>query len=255
MIKPEIKRLSYSSVALWNYCPRAWILRYEYGYRTPSSLAQIFGTAMHKTIQMSLLENKELSSCTDYFQDAFYKIMFESPTRARIIDATDDISMGIKLLDDPMTNGILKTIKVKAESQIEHEFEFRVPEVRPPVIGFIDILDNDGIPYDIKTSRWDWTHEKAMEETQPDFYLTALEHEGTPSPGNKFTYIIIKKYDPPSSYLIETERPNYKEKTYDLVSDMWKGVKSKLWELDCTRDACARCELAKECGKLNTWLV
>lgn len=255
MIKLEVKRLSYSSVALWNYCPRAWVLRYEYKYKTPSSIAQIFGTAMHKTIQSSLLENKELNLFSNYFQNIFYKTMFERPTRARVVDATEAIVLGQQIIDDPMTNGIFQTIKVKAESQIEHEFKFRVPKVRPPVIGFIDIIDNEGIPYDIKTSAWDWTYERAMDEIQPDFYLTALEDEGIPSPNNKFTYIIVKKHNSPTTYLIETERPHHRERSYDIISDMWNGVKSKLWESDCTREACKRCEFKNECEKLKVWLV
>ncbi len=250
-MKPEIQKLSYSSVALWNYCPRAWLLRYHYKYTTPSSPAQVFGTAMHKAIQASLLEKRELSEMVPGFQNYVFNSIFENKIAIRANDVTTLVVMGQNILSDPMIGGILGTIKVETESQIEREFEFRVPEVRPPVMGFIDIVDNDGIPYDIKTSKWQWTEEKAMEEMQPDFYLTALEAAGTPSPDAKFTYIIIMKTEEPFAYLIETTRPNYKERTYEMVQKMWEGVKAKEWENDCVRQACKTCGLAKECSRLK----
>lgn len=251
MMKPEIQKLSYSSVALWNYCPRAWLLRYHYKYVTPSSPAQVFGTAMHKAIQASLVEKQTLSSMATRFQNNVYEAIFENKIALRANDITTLVISGQKILEDPMIGGILETIKVETESQVEREFEFRVPEVRPPVMGFIDIVDNDGIPYDIKTSKWQWTEEKAMEEMQPDFYLTALEDAGTPSPNAKFTYIIVMKTEEPFVYLIETTRPDYKERTYEMVQKMWEGVKAKEWEMDCVRPACKTCGLTKECARLK----
>jgi len=251
MMKPEIQKLSYSSVALWNYCPRAWLLRYHYKYTTPSSPAQVFGTAMHKAIQASLLEKRSLSDMTSRFQNYMFNAIFENKIAIRANDVTTLVISGQNILNDPMIGGILETIEVEAESQIEREFEFRVPEVRPPVMGFIDIVDNDGIPYDIKTSKWQWTEEKAMKEMQPDFYLTALEAAGTPSPDAKFTYIIIMKTEEPFAYLIETTRPNYKERTHEMVQKMWEGVKAKEWENECIRPACKSCGLIKECGRLK----
>lgn len=251
MMKPEIQKLSYSSVALWNYCPRAWLLRYHYKYVTPSSAAQVFGTAMHKAIQTSLVEKRDLSSMAAGFQNQVFSAIFDNKIAIRANDVTTLVISGQRILNDPMIGGILGTIKVEAESQVEREFEFRVPNVRPPVMGFIDIVDNDGIPYDIKTSKWQWTDGKAMEETQPDFYLTALEDAGTPSPDAKFTYIIVMKTEEPFAYLIETQRPNYKERTYELVQKMWEGVKTREWENECARPACKNCGLAKECGRLK----
>lgn len=247
----NIQKLSYSSIALWNFCPRAWLLRYHYKYTTPSSIAQAFGTAMHRSVQTALLENRDLSEMAESFQNNVHLALSENKINARANDIVNAIVAGQNILKDPMVGGILNTIKVNTESQIEHKFEFRVPEVRPPVMGFIDIIDNDGIPYDIKTSKWEWSYEKAMAEMQPDFYLTALKDEGTPSANNKFTYIILMKTTEPAAYLIETERPNYKERTYGLVQKMWKGVKAKEWKGDCFGEQCKMCGLVKECGRLK----
>jgi len=247
----NITKLSYSSVALWNYCPRAWLLKYHFGFTTPSSLAQSFGTAMHRSIQKSLVDKVSLISLSKTFHKEIFKAIAENKVSYKINDIKNAITLGENILKSPMIGEIFKTINVKAGAQIEHKFEFRVPKVRVPVIGFIDIIDDNGIPYDIKTSKWLWSFQKAMEETQPDFYLTALEYEGIPSPNNEFIYAIVMKTEEPSAYLIETKRENYKKRTHELVQNMWKGVEEKAWEHTIENKNCENCGLRKQCEMLK----
>lgn len=249
----NINKLSYSNIALWNFCPRAWILRYHYGIRTPSSSAQVFGTVIHRVIQKSLLEKTKLKHQIDQLQKEIYKAMRENKLPCNINEITELIYMGNKILKDPMTSEILETINISSESQIEHKFEFRVPGVRVPIIGYIDIIDDNGVPYDIKTSKWDWSYDKAIKELQPDFYLTGLDYENRKSPNDQFTYIIVMKTEEPSSYFIDTNRPNYKERTYEIIKNTWKGIKNREWELDQEKPACRTCDLKKECHLVKSW--
>lgn len=244
----KLDHLSYSSVMAWHQCPRSWWLHYVRGYSTPPNGAYAFGTAMHRAIQNSLVDGGISQKSADLFHKdlevASLEAMYPMPSK----EFADLTALGRALLLEPNVQLLLNSVRISSQEQVERRLEFMVPGVPIPIVGYIDLLDDFGYPYDIKTSKWDWDEGKADAEVQPDFYLTALDANNIPGHGGKFSHIIvIKNIHSPNAYFMDTVRTNWKEKTYDLVQSMWNGVMREDYLDPSHRAACTGCKFDGLC--------
>ena len=244
----KAKHLSYSSISLFSRCPREWWLRYQYGISSPPTPALSFGTAMHKTIQGALLLNGDILTAGRKFETNLVQACLKDSIRLGTNDKANLLKLGQDLLNEPIIQQMIGEIKVSGPEQVEKKVEFLVPGVDLPVIGYIDIIDNNGHPYDIKTSAWDWDEARADAEIQPDFYLTALDLEGDHRHAGDFSHLIlVKKPDNPTAYMMDTHRVGYQERVFALVQKTWDGIQSEAWESKVVRSACANCKLKGPC--------
>ena len=244
----KIKHLSYSSIQLWNECPRLWWLKYKYSISPAGISAFPFGTAIHESIQGALLTGGINTETVKQFRSRLESAIMRDNIQISNRERLELINTGEGILEDPTIQQLINTIRVTDPTHVEYRVEFQVPGVPLPILGYIDILDDLGQPFDIKTSKYDWVESRATEEIQPDFYLTALDALGDHRHAGHFTHLIlIKTPDAPSAYLMESDRVNYKERVEDVVRSMWAGVESRAWESRIVRDACAHCRLTVQC--------
>ena len=242
------QHLSYSSVKLWNQCPREWWLKYKYQITSPSIPAFAFGTAIHQSIQRALLEGGVDDAVVDRFEDLLKTTAVSQGIQMGPASLYEQVNLGKSILGDHYIRQLLNNIKVSTEAQIERRVEFFVPGVDLPVIGYIDIIDDSGHPYDIKTSKYDWDEGRSEEEVQPDFYLTALDELGDTSHNGSFSHLIlVKNQSAPTAYLMTTHREGYKKRVFDMVQQMWEGVKMQLWEPRIEHSGCRGCRVAAIC--------
>lgn len=247
----ELTHLSYSSVSLWHACPRAWYLKYGLGIYDPPSAAQIYGTAMHQTVQNALIHNYHMMAAADNFETNFLRELNNRDAELTDRDIQYHIELGRETLGDPFSAELFKSISISDAAQIEKKIEFMVPGVPIPVLGYIDIVDDAGAIYDIKTSRSDWSQERADEGTQVDFYLTAMDSLGDHRHGGKFTYIVMTKIRP-TVYFLDTARDDYQQRVYSLVQEAWEGISSGVEpeREDYLGDRCDKCWSVTTC-RLN----
>ena len=244
----NIKHLSYSSVQLWNECPRLWWLKYKYSITPAGTSAFPFGTAIHESIQQALLNGGLNKETVKQFHNLLARATTKDNIRISPREMAELIIMGEGLLEDPIIQQLINSIRVTDPTHVEYKVEFRVPGVPIPILGYIDILDDLGQPFDIKTSKYDWVEARAAEEIQPDFYLTALDQIGDHRHGGLFTHLIlIKNANAPMAYMMESNRVDYEKRVFDTVQAMWQGVESRAWEQRTVRGACARCPLTVQC--------
>ena len=71
------------------------------------------------------------------------------------------------------------------------------------MVGYIDVITADGIPGDFKTSARTWTVDKALNETQPLFYLAALNQIGVREVNLRFRHYVFVKTKTPQFQVIE----------------------------------------------------
>ena len=208
--------LSYSSVSTFAYCPRMWWLNYVRGVRTPSSPAQMYGTAVHTIIE-GMMVGKPVDAVTAVKMAAAKNGVRGTSLKGFDIQATADDIMSI--MEDPGVASVLAGIRVDP-GNVEVLIEFEVPGVPHKVIGYIDAIQTDGVPLDIKTSAWDWDDDRAKNETQPMFYLRAL------NTGNeKFDHLVfVKNSLVPRAYVIRTEYPGFLERVDAMVLEAWEGM-------------------------------
>lgn len=228
MIK-EFDHFSYSNVSLWYQCPRAWYIRYVEEILPASSNAQLFGTAVHNAIENDMLNKtsiahksfeqhlkqavKERGNGNLFPQEDFKKMCEEAET----------------IFGDPMVQWIIEGVNA---IEIERYIEFRVPNVPVPIIGYIDVVCDDGVPLDIKTSWNDWGNTRARTELQPNFYLYAMDilNIAGKRHGGRFRHlVVVKRTDAPRAYVLETRRDNYIETVDSMVQTMWAGIKDQAW--------------------------
>lgn len=237
-----IKHLSYSSISNWNNCHRMWWLTYVRGIRQPASQAQMYGTAVH-----TIIEGLMVGSPVDAVKAVKMAIAKNgaqgTSTRSliEIKETADDI---MSIIDDPGVTSVIAGVKVDF-GNTEVLVEFSVPDVPYPIIGYIDAIQTNGIPLDIKTSAWDWDDDRAANETQPMFYLRALNTKN-----NLFDHLVfVKSSLIPRAYIIRTEYPDFAKKVDDLVIEAWNGM--KVWINSekspplCTNEKC-------QCRRIRT---
>ena len=91
---------------------------------------------------------------------------------------------------------------MKLVQKLSAKVELRVPGVPVPVIGYIDLILEDGTPADLKTSKSSWPEAKATDSLQGLFYLAALNQAGMKTSG-KFTHLIFVKTKEPKVQVLE----------------------------------------------------
>jgi len=230
----EIQYLSYSSINLFLTCGEAW--RRKYIEREPQSTtpALLFGSALHNTIEQHIAyraEGKEEPILTMW--RTFWNGAVEREIECEWGADTPEqhYNEGIRLLSNPDLQQMVNRLTPLRDDSglfMERKIELRVPGVPVPIIGYIDIVTNDGIPGDFKTSAQQWSNEKARAELQPLTYLAALNQMGRNVPGLRFRHYVMTKTKVPKVQVIETQHTwDSIFWFYGLVQQVWRAIESE----------------------------
>lgn len=233
---PEISYLSYSSINLFLTCGEAWRRKYIAKVPQPSTPALVFGSALHNTIEACISNrHSELP-----LEDDLYTLWAEKwgaaverePNCEWGADTPEQhFNEGMRLLANPELRQLVQRLTPLKDEQglfIERKVELRVPSVPVPIIGYIDLVTNDGIPGDFKTSAQMWTQDKAKEELQPLFYLAALNQMGRNVPGLRFRHYVMTKTKQPKVQVIESQHTwDAIFWLYDLITHVWEAIEAE----------------------------
>lgn len=247
-----IEHLSYSSISTYLLCPRSWRYRYIDKVETPVSPALVFGSAFHDALE-AYVKDKE-SPLAHHWNTAW-----KAQTESRDVSwdkepAAYDV-LGIAMFSKEETVQVVDAIKplmINDYPMIEERVELRVPGVPVPVIGFIDVIEKDGIPADFKTSARSWTQKRADDELQPTFYLAALNQLGFEmNPDLMFRYyVFVKNAKKPALQIWETQRTAADLFwLFGLVRDVWGGIAREVFPPNPTTWKCSPkwCEYWDSC--------
>ena len=132
------------------------------------------------------------------------------------------------MLSDPeivaVVDAITPFFEIGEDPTIEVPVELRVPGVPIPVIGYIDIIEDDGVPCDFKTSARSWSQKKADSEMQATFYLASLNQAGDKTLLFRY-YVFIKNLKKPKVQIWETRRtPADLFWLFGLIRDVYDAV-------------------------------
>jgi hypothetical protein len=230
-----IEYLSYSSINLFLTCSEAWRRKYIAKEPQSSTPSLLIGSAIHNTIEESIAKraNNINSGTLPQLFPAHWDMATEKEPNCEWGADTPEqhYNEGIRLLSNPelqqMVNR-LTPLRDEAGLFMERKIELRVPGVPVPIIGYIDIVTNDGVPGDFKTSAQQWTQDKARDELQPLFYLAALNQMGRTVPGLRFRHYVMTKTKVPKVQVIETQH------TYDsilwlfgMIQQVWRAIENE----------------------------
>lgn len=225
-----IEHLSYSSISMYLDCGRQWWHKYVNKDATLPSPELLFGSAWHGTVEQYIQTGGNL---LDHWQNNWSKQLEKNPNCYWDTKTPEEYqNMGVSWTTGKITSDtghvsmadFLRTIKPTA---VEKKISLQVPGVPVPVIGFIDVITEDGIPGDFKTSAKSWSAGKAADEMQTLFYLAALNQERIHVPGNRFRHYIFVKNKTPKVQILEHSH-NLGELLFlfRVIQNVWKGVEA-----------------------------
>lgn len=227
-----IEHLSYSSINTYLLCPRFWRFRYLNKIEMPTSAALIFGSAFHNTIEDYVRTRSDPNDCAGEltaFWQRHWTAQLEQPIDWGTDTPEEMCNLGVRMFSDPDTIALVDSLKplvIEEQPRIELRIEATVPSVPVPIIGYVDMIEHDGIPCDFKTSARSWNQDKANSEMQPTFYLAALNQAGYDhNPELRFRHYIFVKTKKPKVQIWESHRTVADLFwLFGLVRDVWHGI-------------------------------
>lgn len=227
----KVDHLSFSSISSYLYCPKAWKFKYIDKNPTKTSPALLFGSAWHATVEGMVSGEIRSSGSEDFFKEDFESrvakaeagegIEWNGETPATMINTAYRFLANKSIYDG------IKTVKPLIDESgvaIERKIELTVPGVPVPIIGYIDVITDDRVCGDFKTSTKSWTDKQAYDSLQPMFYLAGLQQAGF-EPPMKFRHYVFVKTKEPKFQMIETHyEPKRLLFIYSLIRNVWEAI-------------------------------
>lgn len=244
-----IEHLSYSSISLYLDCPEAWRRKYIAGEPTRKTSALAFGSAFHGTVERLVQgQQNHLAVWSEEFAKAFTPDTFLEEGETLEQHSNE----GVRLLSNNEVQKAIAGIRPrldKSGAMIERKVELRVPGVPVPVIGYIDIILEDGVPADFKTSARSWSDEKANGSLQTLFYLAALNQAGFEMNWKFKHFVFVKTKTPQVQVLEHTHKPSELFFLFETVKRVWEGISKDVYPLNPTTWRCSEkyCDFYANC--------
>jgi hypothetical protein len=227
----ELDHLSYSSISMFLACGEAWKRKYLLNEPTYATPELAFGTAVHGTVEKHIGEG---ASLLDTWGAEWHKATEGKEIMWGADTPEQHYNEGLRILGNEQVALSLASIRPLKDGQaIERKVALNVPGVPIPVIGFIDLIAEDGVPGDIKTSAKSWSQERAQGELQSLFYLAALNQAGQPTPGWKFRhYTIVKTKTPKFEMFEHLHSAGELMFLFDLIQLVWGAISAGMFTLN-----------------------
>lgn len=242
-----IDHLSYSSITSYLSCARSWAYKYIEKLPTTSSPELAFGSAVHETIEQHLLGKGEL---LDLWPTSWKKASEPNNIFWGIDTPEQHYNEGIRILSHKSVSDGIALLKMNQEPRIETKVELKAPGVPVPIIGYIDLIDDYGIPGDFKTSKASWNMDKARGATQSLFYLAALNQLGDNRHHWTFRHYVIVKTKTPQFQTLE-HRHSIGEIfwLFGMLKNVWRAIMAEAYPENPTTWLCnpEYCDFWKSC--------
>lgn len=223
-----IEHLSCSSVQKYQMCPLSWKHKYIDRITGPTSTNLIFGSAFHAVIENAVIHHdKSLIDLWKHHWKAQVDRNTDIAWDGKTFEALEAIGLrmvGARATKDAITQ-IVPLRNEKTKAMIETRIEFTVEGVPVPVIGFVDIITDDGIPCDFKTAARAWAKGKEKNELQPLIYLPALKEMGLYD-GNLFRYYVFVKQNGSVQKLEHIYSDEQIAWGLEQVRQVWNGIEA-----------------------------
>ncbi len=266
---PPLRFLSPTRLRTYDTCPLQYRYRYLDRLPTPFTPRSLLGDAIHRTLEANFTEKKQtrkdlsLEAATEVFEAGWEE---ELPVGA---PEGDDASAWAQAYDDGLRllDFYLETIAPGVTPHlVEHRFRFEVPGLDLPVVGTVDLIDQNGVVIDHKTSQRPYDSNYLAADLQLICYAIgygAFRAGSRLQPGRLPSAYFVP--DVRVDVLVTTDPPTHQQlqATYadeqlqqfvDRSQAVVRGIRTEafpaFWKMPGrTRDeaVCARCPFSPEC--------
>jgi len=275
----ELQHLSYSSISAYLSCPAMWKFRYIDKLPTFGNANLFFGSVWHNTIEEYIsISAKGTDALVDIYRKRWDAQLEKEGERmtwntdeegANFTQGktwiTDKPNFAEPLKDFPSMAAFLDTVIPKKRKNpgekekpliVEEFVSLNVPGVPIPIIGFIDVITDDDIPTDFKTSGKSWNAGRAEDEMQPLFYLAALSQAGIRVPGRMFRHVVFVKNKTGCKVQSFTTVHNMAKLLwlYRVIEGVWQAIEKEAFPVNPTGWQCSKyyCDYWASCrGKFE----
>jgi hypothetical protein len=194
-----IPHWSASRFMMWDQCPGLFKEHYIDGVAVEVTEAMAFGLAVHKGLE-------------EHFRGGNGEAAFRREWKTWPDGSPDLTKTGLDLLD--------KVFDLDLHGTPEYGFELHTDaELGAPIVGYIDLVGDDGVTYDFKTTVGRWSQERAQRETwQPLLYTWSRWIEEPPNDA-AFEYIVLNR----ASGALDRFRRQW-------TADEWVQQMNALWD-------------------------
>lgn len=237
----EITHLSFSSINAYLLCGHAWRLHYIERIQTPTAPALVIGSAWHDAVEDHLRSGADLA--TRYREHLATRLGSEEVAWDN--ETPESLAaVGERMAAAKPIKDLLAGVRADFDPEhgaLERRVELRVPGVPVPVIGYIDVITNDGVPGDFKTAARMWGDDKAASEMQPLVYLAALNQAGDDGHGWRFRHYVCTKATRPTARVFETQRSPGEVLTglIPTIVQVWGGIQAGVFPQNTTTWKCS----------------
>ncbi|MBN2005793.1 MAG: PD-(D/E)XK nuclease family protein [Anaerolineae bacterium] len=251
-----IEHLSLSSVKTYLGCPKLFWFQYVEKVPTLKNPWAVFGTAVHNTVE-GHIRDMTLTGTTTVDLQARWLAEWPAAQAAEDVDWTRAnrdalFHAGVRVFGNFTTAGYIDRMRamvIEGQPLIETFFKFELEGVGVPVLGYVDIVTQDGVPGDFKTARRPWTPEQARRELQPLVYLMGLRSLGLEMPEGHFRHYVIPSDGYAALQVIEsTHSPERIAQMQEIIRDVWNGIAAGRFHCNPTYQWCGRyCPYVETC--------
>lgn len=252
----RVEHLSSSSFGTYTMCPRKFRFRYVDGVRSPSSPAQVFGSASHECVEARIVAGggDSLLERWPYHWEKQLEERYDIDWGRKTPEAMD--AVGKRLFGSKAVQRAVDRVRPYVDKAgkvcVERYFEFEIEGVGVPFVGYVDIVEDDLVVADFKTSSREWKEGKSEMEMQPLFYIAGLRAVGIDVRSAYRHYVLVKGKPQVQRFEVEVAEGRI-EWALDRVREVWRGMESGVFPM-CSQMAwwCSPkwCEYWTECGRV-----
>lgn len=245
-----VEHLSYSSISMYLDCPEAWRRKYIQQEPTKKTSALAFGSAFHGTVER-IIQNTQCD-WQSIWKEEFGKAFTEDTFLESDETPEQHYNEGLRILSNNEVQSAITAIKPRrddAGAMIERKVELRVPGVPVPVIGYIDVVLEDGTPADFKTSARSWTQDQANNSLQTLFYIATLNQAGFEVNWRFKHFVFVKTKTPQVQVLEHSHKPGELFFLFETIKRVWEGISKEYFPLNPTTWRCSEkyCDFYANC--------
>lgn len=250
----QIGHLSVSQINMFLRCPQQYAFRYLHGLKVPPRSALTLGASFHKSTSVNYRQKYQskvdlpLGDVLDTFSTVFDDMAKETEWQEGE-NSGEVKDSGIAALSKYQQAIAPQVQPVEVEQRFNMSFKNRAWNF----VGIVDLLDEEGIVIETKTTSRTPAEAKVEHVLQITAYCTGHRaRTKTKEKGARIDYAIAKKSPDVVSYPVNVEKSDI-EYFLTLMDRVAKGIKNEIWIPNRMQMLCSRkwCGFFRECEKAN----